>query len=139
MIGDDLFPWLMLGYVVVAMIGGFICLLWILAIAFSEGVLHGLGCLLCGPYGLYYCVTRWRQCMKPFLISLALNIGLFFVNFQRAICADSVSRRVKKLIRTNSSLTILSSTDCSWRCSATFVVSSIRWGGRDGQDLWGPA
>ncbi|MDX1943809.1 MAG: hypothetical protein SFU86_00260 [Pirellulaceae bacterium] len=46
----------------------------ILIIAFTEGIGHGIGCLLCGFYGLYYCITRWEQCGAYFLMGLAANV-----------------------------------------------------------------
>ena len=82
MISPELVPWLAIGYFALAAVGGIVCFFWILGIAFSEGALHGLGCLFCGPYGFYYCVTRWRRCRLPFLLSLGLNLGLVLVQFQ---------------------------------------------------------
>jgi len=32
--------------------------LWILVVAFQEGAIHGILCLLCGPYALYYGLVR---------------------------------------------------------------------------------
>lgn len=34
----------------------------ILIVAFKEGIGHGIGCLLCGCYDLYYVITRWDMC-----------------------------------------------------------------------------
>jgi hypothetical protein len=34
----------------------------ILIVAFTEGIGHGIGCLLCGCYDLYYVITRWDVC-----------------------------------------------------------------------------
>lgn len=71
---------------VVMIIGGLAGLLstaawiWIVVIAFSESLLSGLLCLLCGPYALYYAITRWGECKTPFLASLLCGIISFGSN-----------------------------------------------------------
>ena len=46
----------------------------VLIIAFTEGIGHGIGCLLCGLYFLIYCFMRWDQCGGYFLMMLATNV-----------------------------------------------------------------
>jgi hypothetical protein len=46
----------------------------ILIIAFSEGIGHGVGCLLCGLYTLIYCFMRWDRCGSFFLMMVATNV-----------------------------------------------------------------
>jgi hypothetical protein len=46
--------------------------IWI--IAFTEGIGHGVGCLLCCFYQLYYIATRWDQCGGYFLMALGANV-----------------------------------------------------------------
>jgi hypothetical protein len=46
----------------------------ILIIAFTEGVGHGVGCLICGLYYLYFVISRWDQCGGYFLMAFGSNI-----------------------------------------------------------------
>jgi hypothetical protein len=46
----------------------------VLIIAFTEGIGHGIGCLLCGLYFLIYCFMRWDQCGAYFLMMVATNV-----------------------------------------------------------------
>ena len=48
--------------------------IWIVVIAFGEDIFSGLLCLICGPYSLYYAITRWEECKTPFLASIAFSI-----------------------------------------------------------------
>jgi len=62
----------------------------ILIAAFKENIGHGLGCLVCGIYQLYYIITRWDSVGMYFLMSLgtgflagaALAIAEFAASFQ---------------------------------------------------------
>jgi hypothetical protein len=50
----------------------------ILIVAFKEGIGHGLGCLLCGCYSLYYIITRWETCAGYVgLWAIGWGIGFF--------------------------------------------------------------
>src|SRR5262249_1973391 len=51
-----------------AMVAGGI---WFLVIAFSDEVMHGILCLLCNLYSLYYLVTHFDECKNPFFLQLA--------------------------------------------------------------------
>lgn len=48
--------------------------IWIVVIAFSEDIVSGLLCLICGPYSIYYAITRWEDCKTPFLACVAFWI-----------------------------------------------------------------
>ena len=43
----------------------------ILIVAFTENIGHGLGCLFCGWYQLYYVITRWDSVGGYFLMGFA--------------------------------------------------------------------
>jgi len=49
---------------------GFVGFVWIVAIAFQESVLWGLGCFFIGCITLYFVFTHWEKTKKPFLISV---------------------------------------------------------------------
>ena len=45
--------------------------LWFLFVAFTEGILWGLGCLFFSPIALVFLVLHWRVAKDPFFIQLA--------------------------------------------------------------------
>ncbi len=67
---------------VLLMVAGYgttlVCGIWMLVIAFQEGVVQGLLYLFVPFYAIYYLITRWEQCKKPFLYSLA-GVGVAIV------------------------------------------------------------
>ena len=60
---------------------GVVCLLggniWFLVVAFSDEVMHGVLCLLCGPYSLVYLCMNWAETHKPFLVVVLGYICIF--------------------------------------------------------------
>lgn len=61
--------------VLVAGFGSAIAYLFIVLRALRESFLQALLCLFCGPYGLYYVVTRWQQCKVPFVVSCLFSVA----------------------------------------------------------------
>jgi len=67
---------IMVSALVVAFAGYLIALyanIRILIVAFTENVGHGLGCLLCGWYQLYYVITRWDSVGGYFLMGFGAS------------------------------------------------------------------
>jgi hypothetical protein len=64
---------------------GFYAWLRVLIIAFYEHPLHGVLCLLCGPYIIYILVIKWDECSGYFFIWLGgqalllLGMGIIFL------------------------------------------------------------
>lgn len=52
---------------IIAVVGG----IWLLVVAFQEGVWWGLGSMLCGLVGLYFVFTHWEDAKNPFLVNIA--------------------------------------------------------------------
>ncbi len=62
-------PPLLFGVGVVLVLVGWI---WLLVMAFQEGILWGLGMLCLGPIvGLIYSILHWQQARSPFLTYVA--------------------------------------------------------------------
>jgi hypothetical protein len=51
---------------------GFVCIIsgriWFLVVAFTDDVMQGVLCLLCGPYSLIYLLMHWDEAHRPFLV-----------------------------------------------------------------------
>jgi hypothetical protein len=55
--------------------------LWILGVAFHEGVMCGVMYLFVPFYGLYYLISRWDDCKRPF----GLAVGGWLLVFAAAL------------------------------------------------------
>jgi hypothetical protein len=56
---------MVLGYGI-AIAGG----IWVLVLAFQEGIGWGIGCLLCGIVQLVFIIMNFDQCWKPLLLQI---------------------------------------------------------------------
>lgn len=60
--------------------GGLVCFgtgLWLLVLAFQEGIWWGLGSLLLSPVMLVFVILHWDRAKSPFLINLAGVAAVF--------------------------------------------------------------
>jgi len=82
-----------------------ICTIWILVLAFAEDIFSGLLSLFCGPYLLYYSISRWRRCKVPLLVGTFASLLTLPMPF--LIGADEFSERVNEHVDTNQVVTKL--------------------------------
>ncbi len=50
---------------------------WFLIVAFSDDPMQGILCFLCGPYSLYYLITHFEECKRPFYLQCIGSLIIF--------------------------------------------------------------
>ncbi|MFQ3651059.1 MAG: hypothetical protein SNJ75_12055 [Gemmataceae bacterium] len=61
-----------LGFLI-SMTGG----IWFIIVAFQDEPYHGILCLLCGPYALFYLLTHLDKTARPFFLQFAGTVIMF--------------------------------------------------------------
>ena len=58
---------------IVSLIGG----IWFLVVAFRQGILWGIGCIILPIVALVFLIMYWGDTVKPFFVSLLGAVLLF--------------------------------------------------------------
>lgn len=65
------------GAMIVGIIASLVGGIWFLAVAFSDGPMHGVLCLMCGFYALFYFISNLAETWKPFLLQVLGTIIMY--------------------------------------------------------------